>query len=204
MNETISSIEQDKIYVKEYNEGNKESAFRKIYKKYHAKIKFKFLISCRDDDLANDLASEVLIKVYENLSGFDEEKGCFNTWISMLATYHYRDHLRKSYVKNMVTMNKEPGENCKEVQFVSDSLTPLQIVNQIDMKKMVHNIVKDSLKNETMRKLIKMQYFQEMSMQEISDEVNLPVGTVKTHIHRAKRIMEKFIQEKIGKDAVLY
>jgi len=206
MSENISSIEQDKVFVHEYNNGRKNSAFSKIYEKYHAKIRFKFLISCRDEDLADDLASEVFVKVYENLSTFDDEKACLNTWISTVATYHHRDYLKKRYVKNVVSMDMSYGDDERPgaVQFPSDSLTPFQIVNKLDMKKTVRDIVELSLKNETMRTIVDMRFFREMSMQEMADETQIPLNTVKIHLHRAKGIMAKYIEEKGGKEAILY
>jgi len=212
MSTNVSSIEQDKVFVSEFKNGKKQSAFSKIYEKYYEKIRFKILIACRNDDLSDDLTSEVFIKVFEKLSDhYNDEKGCLHTWISTVANNHYRDYLRKKFVKKETSLdsitlstNKDSDDNEQTVQFPSDCLNPLEIMGQVDLKRIMDNVINQALKKEIMKQVITLRYFKEFSMEEIAAELNVPVNTVKSQLFRAKSIMNDYMVDKVNPGILIY
>lgn len=200
--------EEDKVLVNEFFNGNKELAFSRIFGKYYNKIRMRFLIACRDEFLAEDLANEVLIKVYEKLDSFNEELACLNTWITTIASNHFVDYLRKHGSNPEIsietlgksTEDNEDGDSVSSIQFESDCLDPWQIMAHDERKMLLEEVISKSLKKEFLRELIHLRYFQEFSYEEIAKHLEIPVGTVKGSLFRARSIMEDYIIKNGSKD----
>ena len=200
------AMKEDLVLVNEFLHGNKEFAFSKIYDRYYDRIRLKLLIASKDEYLAEDLASEVFMKVYFKLESFSEDKGCFNTWINVIATNHYRDHLRRMADKKLESLETlgnsidDDGEIFSTFQVSDDQLDPWETMVKDERKEMIEFIIDNSIKREFLRELIRLRYFGELSYDELSDKFNSPLGSIKTNLFRARNMMEKYILEEFSKE----
>lgn len=136
---------------------------------------------------ADDLLQETFIKVFLNLDKYDTAF-TFGQWAYTIARNTFIDHKRRR--RDDLSIDILPG-NGGQITPVAQEATPEErfinrqqrIQMQIDLQKMTPRY----------RKLIELRFFREYSYEEIAAELKLPLGTVKTQIHRAREQLCKLI-----------
>lgn len=189
-----SSLEDDR-YVTQAVEGDQE-AFKRLMEKYQKPLYYHVLKMVKNHEQVEDIVQESFMKAFSNLSSYNTNYA-FSTWMYRITTNHTIDHLRKR--KLQTTSIDEPvrakdGE--MQIQIVGGAETDRKIIRK-ERKK----IVSDAIHNlpEKYREVIVMRHLEEMSYQEISDELDLPLGTVKAHIFRAREMLYKALIDKKDK-----
>jgi len=180
----------DEDLVAKAKKGDK-SAFEglvKIYSKYVYTTAFFIL---RDSHEAEDVSQEVFVKVYLSISGF-RGLSSFKTWIRKLTVNTCIDklRLRTKHKKKKVSLDKMTEEY--EVVFTGFS-------HNLEKKFFRQEAVKDVLKivvnmEESYRIPLILRDLQDYSYREIADLTGKPIGTVKTNIHRARKIIKDKIK----------
>ena len=203
------SQKEDVLLLNEFLTGNKENGFKKIYNKYYKKIKMKLLIASRDEFLANDLTSEVFMKVYTKLESFDSDKAGLYTWINGVATNHFRDHLRKESKKRELFIdNIGSSVNSDGVvitrQFADSCLNPEECIGKTERADILKEAIINSIKKQSVRDLVHLRYFDELSYDEIAVRTETPVGTVKNVLFRARDLMKEYLERVSSKELMLY
>lgn len=189
-----SSLEDD-FYVKRAIEGDQD-AFRFLMDKYEKPLYYHIIKMVKSHEQVEDIIQESFVKAFSNLGSYNTNYA-FSTWLYRITTNHTIDYLRKK--KLQTTSINEPvrskdGE--MKIQIVSNSETDRKIIRK-ERKK----IVSDAIQNlpEKYREVIEMRHLDEMSYQEISEELDLPLGTVKAHIFRAREMLYKALVDKKDK-----
>ena len=138
--------------------------------------------SNRDD--AADITQDIFVKIYKNIDKFKEDKS-FSSWIHKIAKNYCIDYWRKNK-KNLKVLKIE--ENlCRDDQTPENS-----VVREYD----VINLRNKLLYLDTdLRLLIIMRDIQDLSYQEISENLDLPLGTVKSRINRARIKLARLIMK---------
>lgn len=154
-------------------------AYGVLVEKYQSQIRRFFLHqTCGDEQLSDDLAQETFIKAYTNISSF-KNMSTFATWIYRIANNVFYDYTRskKSY--------SELDE--REVDAVNN-------VEQADLsKKMdINNALAQLKENE--RSCITLFYMEDMSIEDISEALSIPQGSVKSYLSRGKEKMAKYLR----------
>ena len=85
---------QDLALIESIKRGN-QAAFTRLFKKYHPILHQKAFMALRNQDDADDIASEIFQKIFENIHKYKKEY-TFNAWISTLAKNYIVDHIRKN------------------------------------------------------------------------------------------------------------
>ncbi|RNC85289.1 MAG: sigma-70 family RNA polymerase sigma factor [Balneola sp.] len=194
-NASASSIEDDK-FVADALAGNEDS-YKKLVDKYDRPIFFHIRKMIREQEMVEDLVQEVFIKAFKNLQTYSNEYA-FSTWLYRIATNHTIDYLRKKKLQTFSIndpIKTKDGE--MEVQLPDMSFSTDAPV----MKKERKAIVQDAIHNlpEKYRKVIQLRHMEELSYDEIADELDLPLGTVKAHIFRARELLYKALVDKRDK-----
>ncbi len=194
-NASASSLEDDK-FVAEALAG-KESSYNKLVDKYQKPLYFHIRKMIKEVELVEDLVQEVFMKAFHNLSTYSNEYA-FSTWLYRIATNHTIDYLRK---KKLQTLSIDEPYKTKdgemEIQLPDESFsTDSQVI-----KKERKQIVQDAIENlpEKYKAVIEMRHMEEKSYQEIADILDLPLGTVKAHIFRARELLYKALIDKKDK-----
>ena len=194
-NASPSSIEDDKLVAKAVQ--GQEDSYKKLVDKYNRPIYFHIRKMIKEQELVEDLVQEVFIKAFKNLATYSNQYA-FSTWLYRIATNHTIDYLRK---KKLPTFSISDPIKTKdgevEVQLPDTSFATDAPIIKHERKA----IVQEAIANlpEKYRKVIRMRHMDELSYDEIADELNIPLGTVKAHIFRARELLYKALIDKKDK-----
>jgi RNA polymerase sigma-70 factor, ECF subfamily len=157
-----------------------------IYKDKVFQICFRMLGNRQE---AEDLAQEAFVRAYVNIRSFNITMK-FSTWLYRIATNLCIDRLRKKkpdYYLDAEVAGTE-GLNMYS-QIASDMAKPEGEVESLELQETIQ--VEIMKLPEKYRSVIVLKYIEELSLKEISEILDLPVGTVKTRIHRGREALRK-------------
>ncbi|WP_249598878.1 RNA polymerase sigma factor SigW [Peribacillus frigoritolerans] len=157
-----------------------------IYKDKVFQICFRMLGNRQE---AEDLAQEAFVRAYVNIRSFNITMK-FSTWLYRIATNLCIDRLRKKkpdYYLDAEVAGTE-GLNMYS-QIASDMAKPEEEVESLELQETLQ--VEIMKLPEKYRSVIVLKYIEELSLKEISEILDLPVGTVKTRIHRGREALRK-------------
>ena len=150
---------------------------------YHAMFK---MVNNRDD--ADDLTIEAFGKAFNKLPSYAPNYA-FSTWLFKIAINNCIDHIRKKRLKtysmdDTITVDSQ----CEFSHNIRDyEPDPEQMMIYDQKISHVRQLVKTL--NSKYRAMIELRYYEELSYEEIATELNLPLGTVKAQLFRAKEIL---------------
>lgn len=157
-----------------------------LYKDKVFQICFRMLGNRQE---AEDLAQEAFVRAFVNIRSFNIQMK-FSTWLYRIATNLCIDRLRKKkpdyYLEAEVSGTE--GLNMYS-QIASDMAKPEDEVESLELQETIQ--VEIMKLPEKYRSVIVLKYIEELSLKEISEILDLPVGTVKTRIHRGREALRK-------------
>ncbi len=169
-----------------------QNAFGEIVEMYKDKV---FQISYRmlgNRHEAEDIAQEAFLRAFVNIHSYNTEFK-FSTWLYRITTNLCIDRIRKkkpSYYLDAEVAGTE-GLNMYS-QIPSTTRLPEDDVESLELQ---DTIQKEIMKlPEKYRSVIVLKYIEELSLKEISDILDMPLGTVKTRIHRGREALRKRLQ----------
>ena len=173
-----------------------QQAFSDLMDRYKDSIYFMLLKMVNNKDDAEDLTIEAFGKAFNSLKQYTPNYA-FSTWLFKIATNNCIDFLRKKKKKTMSIDNSIENKDGDEItiELKSDARTPEQETirdQKIELMRSYVNKLKP--RYET---LVEMRYFKEMSYEEISNELNLPLGTVKAQLFRAREFLYNLMKHNI-------
>ncbi len=169
-----------------------QNEFEKLVIKYQKAIVNYICNMTKDYQTALDLSQDVFIKTYESLVSFDPQFK-FSTWLYRIASNHTIDYFRKKKVPALsfdAPIQLKDGEI--ETDFGSDNITPLDDLRNKELGMALEKALGQI--SEEYRELIVMRHINGLSYNEIADVKNIPLGTVKTRIFRARRELLKLME----------
>lgn len=157
-------------------------AFGEIVKRWERKIfALCFGMLSREED-ARDAAQETFISAYRNLSNFRGEAKV-SSWLHRIAVNQCLTKKRRSKVRNESYLDDETS-NGNEASFAAPvHLSPSRTTEQNERLKLVRQAV--NALPEDLREVIVMKEFNEMTFQEISESLDVPLSTVKSRVYTA-------------------
>ncbi len=165
-------------------------AFEHLFGRYrHAIKKFYMLRTGGNQQDADDLLQETFIKVYLNLGRYDASY-TFGQWIYAIARNTFVDYVRKR--RGDVPMVDIPPAGAAGMPAAAGPTPEESFIRSQQQAQLDHHLGRMTPRY---RRLIELRFFREYSYEEISAELGLPMGTVKTQIHRAREQLYKFITD---------
>src|SRR3954468_399109 len=157
-----------------------------IYKNSIFQLCFRMLGNRHE---AEDIAQEAFIRAYVNIRSFNQDLK-FSTWLFRIATNLCIDRLRKKKPDYYLDAEVAGTEGLTMYsQISSESPLPETEVESLELQETVQ---KEILKlPEKYRSAIVLKYMEDMSLNEISEILDLPLGTVKTRIHRGREALRQ-------------
>lgn len=154
-----------------------ERAFAELLRRHQGKVRGLLLRLTCDRNLADDLAQEVFLRAYRGLCGF-EGRARFSTWLYRIAYNVYLNH--RARVRELASLpeNFESGAMAPETSMSA---------NRSDLRRDLDAAI--GALPERYRAVVMLYYLEDVSYPEIAEILELPLGTVKTHLHRAKRML---------------
>ncbi len=182
--------------LKDYNivcsaiDGN-ENAYAELMERYKDAIYFMLLKMTNNKSDAEDLTMEAFGKAFKNIKQYSP-KYAFSTWLFKIASNNCIDFLRKrksiiSLVMKQTDRDSNISEDYSTIHIHAKEPDPEEVLIK---KQKVHHMreVVEKLKPRY-RRLIELRYFKEYSYEEISQELELPIGTVKAQLFRARELL---------------
>lgn len=150
-----------------------KNAFAILYDNYSSSLYGIVLKIVQTSEVAEDVLQEAFVKIWKNISSYDKNKGRLFTWMLNIARNTAIDKLRTK------------GEKY-EIRDIDDSVYQVDTKSNTSMK-VEHIGVKQSVQNlkPEFRTIIDMAYYGGYTQEEISKELNIPLGTVKTRMRNA-------------------
>src|SRR5690625_1367809 len=142
---------------------------------------------------AEDLAQEVFIRAYVNIHSFDNSKN-FSTWIYRIATNLTIDRLRKRKPDYYLDAEIKGTEGLNMYsQLAASERLPEDEVESLEFKSYIHQEILSL--PPIYRSIIILRYIEEFSLNQISEILDIPLGTVKTRIHRGREALRKKLRD---------
>ncbi len=169
-----------------------EKAFARLLSRYKETIYFMLLKMLNNRSDAEDLTIEAFGKAFKNLHQYSPTYA-FSTWLFKIASNNCIDFLRK---KKGITVPLENDDDQPELseaaKIKSKDLNPEEKLIRKQKAILLHKVVR-RLKPHY-QTLVELRYFREMSYEEIAEALDLPLGTVKAQLFRARQMLFKLIE----------
>lgn len=192
--------------IAEINQGrNVEENFRLIVEQHYGQVRLFFQRRGGKLEDAVELTQITFISVYKGLKEFRRES-TFKTWLRSIAEnvlkaeYEKRQaSKRKGVVLSLDHNNREDSEDNLPLadQIADSSLDPEEVTLRNEKIALLHNAMQQL--PEKMRRCIELRVIKDLSHQQIADLIGIEVGTVKAHLHAAKKNLKERLEPSFGK-----
>ena len=169
-----------------------EDSFEELVRRYQRPIVSYIYRMLNDYDGSLDVAQEVFIKVYKSLERYSSDYK-FSTWLYRIAHNAAIDHIRKRSGKEQ-SLETENQEGTFQLQLESPRPNPEQDREQSEWRVEIESVVK--CLPTVYRELIVLRHSKDLSYGEIAEVTNLPLGTVKNRLFRAREMMREMFVER--------
>ena len=166
--------------IKKIAEDRDEGAFSEIFDFIAPKINGFYIKNNLSNEVAEELTQEVLSTIWIKAKQFNPTKSKFITWSFTIARNKKIDFYRKTQ-KNIPN-----DEDVRDFLYENNTSSDYEIESTV-------NKIKEEL-DENQQKLIKMSFFEQKSHKNIAEELEIPLGTVKSKIRASLNKMQKFIK----------
>lgn len=185
--------EPEEILVKRAKKGDK-SAFSELVKRYERYVLNLVYRTLGYSEDAEDIAQETFIKAFTNIKKFKEESK-FSTWLSRIAINLCMDKFR---AKSSREENIEEGVWLTIPQ--NSYYDPEETVERLEIQEKIRKAVA-SLPTE-LRVVFVLREFEDLSYEEISKMLNIPIGTVESRLYRARMKLKTLLNDLISVEEV--
>ena len=170
----------------------REDSFEELVRRYQRPITNYVFRMLGNYDAALDVTQEVFIKVYNSMARYSAEYK-FSTWLYKIAHNASIDYLRRNH-NNVQSLEAESEDGTYQVQYESKHLSPEQERERSEWREEIATVVKRLPSGY--RELILLRHTQDLSYDEIAEVTNLPLGTVKNRLFRAREMMREIFVER--------
>lgn len=145
---------------------------------------------------AEDVTQEVLLKLWQHFEDLDFES--IPRWLNRVTRNASYDRLRRFRVqRRFVTADSfEPGETPISERTSAPQPTPGEEAEQSDFRRRLKSALAEVA--EPYRSVLILRELQDLKYKEIADSLELPINTVKTHVHRGRKLLRQRLQEVFG------
>ncbi|MCX6247817.1 MAG: sigma-70 family RNA polymerase sigma factor [Bacteroidetes bacterium] len=189
--------QRDYILVQLAIQQGDQKAYAELLNNYRDSLYFMLLKMTKNPSDAEDLTIEAFGKAFKNLHQYTIEYA-FSTWLFRIAANNCIDYLRKRNRMQFTDEINHDGEGTDGTSnFPSPHPGPDEMVIAKQKIQMMREVV-EKLKPHY-RELVEMRYFKELSYEEISAELDLPLGTVKAQLFRARDFLYNILKDSAEK-----
>ncbi|MEZ7977979.1 MAG: RNA polymerase sigma factor [Flavobacteriales bacterium] len=174
-----------------------EKSDQKAYAELMERYRDSIFHLCRkmvfNDDDADDLTIETFGKAFQRLKQYTPAFA-FSTWLFKIASNHCIDFIRKKRINALSLDRGLATEEGGNIQFTikDDAPDPIETLEKKQRVEKMRLVVSEL--KPRYRKLVELRYFEEYSYDEIALELDLPLGTVKAQLYRARDILTSVME----------
>ena len=167
------------------------NAFEKIIKLYEKKICSVIYYMVKDQNIVEDVAQEVFIKLYKNISKFNEQSSLY-TWIYRITINACYDEIKRERKISYISNYKETEDGEQEIEIEDEKQNVSEIIEKRIEKEMLIKAIK--MLPDEQRALIVLRDIRGFTYWEIADMLKLKLGTVKSKISRARTQLKQLLE----------
>jgi RNA polymerase sigma-70 factor, ECF subfamily len=162
-----------------------ERGFSILYDNYSSALYGVILKIVRSEEIAADVMQDAFVKIWKNIEGYNRSKGTLFTWILNVARNTAIDKIRSQEFQN----SQKNQDLETSINFIDNQGSSQFDVDAIGIRKVVENLRPEH------QQMIDLLYFQGYTQAEVSEEFNIPLGTVKTRVKAAVvQLRQYFLQ----------
>jgi RNA polymerase sigma-70 factor (ECF subfamily) len=154
------------------SEGDRERAFEALLEMYEDRVLRLAYAILEDRAAAEDAAQEAFVRIWKALPRFRGE-AALSTWVYSIA--------RNAALTRLARERRHPREPVREVAAPAAAEPP-------DLEPLLARLP------ENYRRVLRLYYLEEKSYEQVAEALAIPMGTVKTHLHRAKKMLAEMMR----------
>ncbi|PAP79027.1 RNA polymerase subunit sigma-24 [Rubrivirga sp. SAORIC476] len=172
--------------------GGDQRAYERLLTKYQGPLRRHVGKMVRDQGQVDDLVQEAFVKAFSNIESYNPAYA-FSTWLYRITTNHTIDYIRK---KKLPTFSIDKPVQTRDGQLQMELPDSTYRPDRAIVTDQRNEILSAAIAElpEKYHRVIVMRHQQEMTYEEIATELDLPLGTVKAHIFRARALLNKALR----------
>lgn len=183
----------DEIELMKRIKARDDEALSELYDLYNRLLYGLIISIVKKREEAEDVLQEVFVKIWEKASTFNEDRGNVYSWIVTLTRNKAIDRIRSKGYKTQKKASQDV--DAPEFSLEGDTFDPLETTIFSDRAELVRNALAKIPDSQS--EVLKIAYYKGMTQREISDQLDIPLGTVKTRMRQGmiklKDILGEFI-----------
>ncbi|MDX1501668.1 MAG: sigma-70 family RNA polymerase sigma factor [Thermoanaerobaculia bacterium] len=169
-----------------------DTAAAELVHRYQRPVFSILLRMVRDRTAAEDLAQETFIKALNALDSFQQERK-FSSWLFKIAHNRAIDHLRRASPESVPLETQDEALDPLAVLAAPEAERPDRAAGRLDLRRAFQQSL--ARLRPSYREVVVLRFQEGLSYEEIAEVCDLPMGTVKTHLHRARKALAKELTE---------
>ena len=183
----------DEQLVREALSGS-QSAYRELVHRFERPVFNLVARMVRDRGMAEDLSQDAFVKAFSRLETFKPDQGKFSNWLFKIAHNTAIDHLRRSELETVpLDSPVEEGSDFHATLPDDTAPSPYEAAVRGDLAAALTGAI-ERLRPEY-REVVVLRHQEGLAYEEIAEITELPLGTVKTHLHRARKELAGHLAE---------
>jgi len=167
-----------------------QKAYSELMTLYWASVEKTFSLKLQSKEDVEDLSIATFSKAFDKLKSYNDSFA-FSTWINTIATNTLIDFFRKNDQKT-ISIDDEKDDESSTMDIIDNGLDPERNLIQKQKNKHIASLV-HQLKPHY-RELIILRYLDELSYAEIAEKLNMPLGSVKAKLFRARDLLVQILK----------
>ena len=166
------------------------AAFNDLVRKYEKQVyNFAYRLTGNYDD-ANDVAQDAFLRVFNAIGSFRGDAS-FSTWLFRITTNVFLDERKRAKAHPQASLDEylELGESSVTRQIEDPSPTPEAVLEESERAQILSKAISDL--PEYQRAMVTLYHGQQKSYEEIAEIMDLPIGTVKSRLNRARLALKE-------------
>lgn len=166
--------------------GGSEQAFRELVRRYERPVFSVILRVIRDPSRAEELAQDTFVKAFLRLGTYAPERK-FASWLLAIAHHAAVDELRRA------TVRTQPLEDTPQAHIAHrDDETPARIAERRELAEVLEAAIRQLRPDYA--ELIALRYQEGLAIEDIAEVTALPIGTIKSYLHRARKDLATYLR----------
>jgi len=186
-------FQADNILMEKAQRGDRGALNELIRKHQERAYQYAFRLT-RNPDVAADVVADAFVRINNALKNF-KGNAAFTTWLYRIITNCYLDQRKREKGKSNVSLDSSSQQDDEDVtrEIEDTGRTPDELVERNQREELLHKAL--ALLPEFQKSMIVMYHAEQLSYEEIAEALDLPIGTVKSRLNRARISLREILAQ---------
>ena len=186
-------FQADNILIEKAQRGDRGALNELIRKHQERAYQYAFRLT-RNPDVAADVVADAFVRINNALKNF-KGNAAFTTWLYRIITNCYLDQRKREKGKGNVSLDSSYQQDDEDVtrEIEDTGRTPDELVERNQREELLHKAL--ALLPEFQKSMIVMYHAEQLSYEEIAEALDLPIGTVKSRLNRARISLREILAQ---------